>query len=100
MTVPWLLWHGQRVQNAIATAAACGYPIALAGTFGYMLLGDTGSSVPMLGYVNLQALLGVAVFSVLGAPLGVAAIHRSPPLLARWLFAAFLMIVAAKMLMV
>jgi len=46
----------------------------------------------------LQALAGVSVFSVLGAPLGVAAIHRSTPLLAKRVFAVFLFIVAFKML--
>ena len=39
MTVPWLLWHAQQVQKSIATAAACGYPIAVAGTLGFILLG-------------------------------------------------------------
>ncbi len=99
MTVPWLLWHGQQTRNAIATAAACGYPIAVAGTLGFILLGENNSGTITLGYVNLQALLGVAVFSVLGAPLGVAAIHRSRPLLARRVFALFLLVVALKMLL-
>jgi len=99
MTVPWILWHGQKVQNAIATAAACGYPIAIAGTLGFVLLGDSHSPAPTLGYVHLEALAGVALFSVFGAPLGVAAIHGSSPLLAKRLFAVFLLIVAVKMLL-
>ena len=98
MTVPWLLWHGQRVQKSIATASACGYPIAVAGTLGFVLLGDTQSSAPMLGYVHLQALAGVALFSVFGAPVGVAAVHRSSPLMAKRFFAVFLLLVAVKML--
>lgn len=99
MTVPWMLWHSQRVQTAVATAAACGYPIAIAGTLGFVLLGDSPTTAPSLGYVHLPALAGVAVFSVLGAPLGVAAVHRSSPLLAKRFFAAFLLIVAVKMLL-
>jgi uncharacterized membrane protein YfcA len=98
MTVPWLLWHGQQVRNAIATASACGYPIAIAGTVGFVFLGETNSSSPALGYVHLQALVGVALFSVIGAPLGVAAVHRSSPLFAKRFFAVFLLIVAVKML--
>ena len=98
MTVPWLLWHGQQVQKSIATASACGYPIAVAGTLGFVLLGDTQSSAPMLGYVHLQALAGVALFSVFGAPVGVAAVHRSSPLMAKRFFAVFLLLVAMKML--
>ncbi len=99
MTVPWLLWHGQRVQSAVATAAACGYPIAIAGTLGFVMLGDDTANALTLGYVHLPALAGVAIFSVIGAPLGVAAVHRSSPLLAKRFFAAFLLIVAAKMLL-
>jgi uncharacterized membrane protein YfcA len=98
MTVPWLLWHGQQTRHAIATAAACGYPIAVAGTLGFVLLGGNNTGAATLGYVNMQALLGVSVFSVLGAPLGVAAIHRSKPLFAKRVFAVFLLVVAAKML--
>jgi uncharacterized membrane protein YfcA len=99
MTVPWLLWHGQRVQNAIATAAACGYPIAIAGTLGFIFLGEGASGTVSLGYVHLPALAGVAFFSIFGAPLGAAAVHRSSPLLAKRFFAAFLLVVAAKMLL-
>ena len=86
-------------RSAVATAAACGYPIAIAGTLGFVLLGNGQSSAYSLGYVNLQALAGVALFSVLGAPLGVAAVHRSSPLLAKRVFAVFLMVVAVKMFM-
>jgi uncharacterized membrane protein YfcA len=99
MTVPWLLWHGRQVRNAVATAAACGYPIAVAGSLGFVVFGDNPSAAPALGYVHLTALAGVAVFSVLGAPLGVAAVHRSSPLLAKRIFAVFLIIVAVKMLL-
>ena len=99
LTVPWLLWHGQRVQNSIATAAACGYPIAIAGTVGFVFLGGNQSGANLLGYVHLHALVGVALFSIFGAPLGVAAVHRSSPVLAKRFFAVFLLVVAAKMLL-
>ena len=97
MTVPWLLRHGQRIQNSIATAAACGYPIAVAGTIAFVFLGPGNSAT--LGYVDLKALAGIAVFSVMGAPLGVWAIHRSKPAIAKRIFAVFLLAGAARMLM-
>lgn len=98
MTVPWLLWHGQQIRFSVATAAACGYPIAVAGTLGFVLLGSDTPGTATLGYVNLQALAGIAVFSVLGAPLGVAAIHKSNPVVAKRVFAVFLLFGAARML--
>ncbi len=98
MTVPWLLWHGIRAQNSVATAAACGYPIALAGTLSFNFLGqDLGGAGHNLGYVHLPAFAGVVVFSVLAAPLGAAAVHRSPPGLVRRIFGGFLLLVAVRL---
>lgn len=99
MTVPWLMRHGQKIQSSVATAAACGYPIAVAGTLGFVFLGSNINGAATLGFVNLQALVGIAVFSVLGAPLGVAAIHRSNPVVAKRVFSVFLLFAAARMLL-
>jgi uncharacterized membrane protein YfcA len=42
LTGPWQLWHGIKAQNAVATSAACGYPIAIAGTASFVALGLGG----------------------------------------------------------
>jgi uncharacterized membrane protein YfcA len=98
MTVPWLLWHGRAVQQSVATAAACGYPIALAGTATFILLGQQQSSLESVtGFVHLPAFAGVVLFSVISAPLGAAAVHNSPPLLVRRVFGAFMLLVAWRM---
>jgi uncharacterized membrane protein YfcA len=98
MTVPWLLWHGTRAQNAVATAAACGYPIAIAGTLSFVFLGqDLGRPGFDLGYVHLPAFAGVVALSVLAAPLGAAVVHRSPPGVVRRIFGVFLLAVAFRM---
>ncbi len=99
MTVPWLLWHGRRAQQAVATASACGFPIALAGTVTFIALGQQQTvSGSHAGYVHLQAFAGVVLFSVLSAPLGAAAVHRSPPALVRRIFGACMLLVAWRML--
>lgn len=98
MTVPWLLWHGQRAQNAVATAAACGYPIAVAGSLSFVLLGRTGTMAQNgLGYVQPAALIGVALVSALFAPVGAWLVHRSPPGVVRKLFGVFLLLLAIRM---
>ena len=99
MTVPWLLWHGVRAQNAVATSAACGYPIAIAGTLSFIVLGR-GSGLPesALGYVHLPAFLGIALTSALAAPLGVATVHRLPPRVVRRVFGLFLLFVGTRMM--
>ena len=99
LTGPWQLWHGVRAQNAVATSAACGYPIAVAGTAAFVLLG-VGGSLPdqALGYVHLPAFVGIALTSALAAPLGAATVHRLPPQLVRRIFGVFLVLVGLRML--
>ena len=99
LTGPWQMWHGIRAQNAVATSAACGYPIAVAGTFAFIFLG-AGAELPdgALGYIHLPAFAGIAVASALSAPLGAATVHRLPPALVKRLFGVFLLLVGARML--
>lgn len=96
---PWQLWHGVKAQNAVATSAACGYPIAIAGSISFLLLG-LGSELPngAFGYIHLPAFAGIAVASALAAPLGVATVHRLPPLTVRRVFGGFLILVGIRML--
>jgi uncharacterized membrane protein YfcA len=99
MTVPWLLWHGVRAQNAVATSAACGYPIAIAGTLSFIILGLSGELPEgALGYVHLPAFLGIAITSALAAPLGVATVHRLSPTAVKRVFGIFLLIVGIRMM--
>jgi hypothetical protein len=96
LTAPWLMWHGFTPHRAVASAAACGYPIALAGTAAFVVLGEgTGTA---LGYVHLPAFLCVALAGALAAPLGAALVHRSRPEWVRRLFGAFLLLTALRML--
>ena len=99
LTGPWQLWHGVRAQNAVATSAACGYPIALAGTFAFVVLG-LGGDLPegALGYIHLPALLGVALTSALTAPLGAATVHRLSPKTVKRVFGIFLILVGLRMI--
>ena len=99
LTGPWQLWHGIRAQNAVATSAACGYPIAVAGSLSLVWLG-MGGDLPdgALGYVHLPALVGIAVTSAIAAPLGAATVHRLPPKLVRRIFGGFLILVGLRML--
>lgn len=99
LTGPWQMWHGIRPQNAVATSAACGYPIAVAGTVSFIWLGwQGGLPGEALGYVHLPAFAGIALTSAVAAPLGAATVHRLPPTLVRRIFGAFLVLVGLRML--
>lgn len=100
MTVPFLSWCNVPVRKAVGTSAAVGFPIALGGTFGYVLNGMSVSGLPpgSLGFVYLPALLWVALASTLSAPFGARAAHRLPIAVLRRSFAGLLVLLAGKML--
>lgn len=101
MTIPFLLYCNVAVLQAIGTAAIVGFPIALAGSAGFVAtgMGQQGLPAYSIGYVYLPALAGLVLAGVLTAPLGAAAAHRLP---ARWLrriFALLMFALATRMLL-
>lgn len=101
MSVPFMLWCNIHLHQAIGTSAAIGLPIALAGTAGYIFNGWGAENLPIysFGYVYLPALLGVALMSVITAPLGVKLAHCFPVIRLKRLFSILLFVIATKMLL-
>jgi len=100
MTVPFMLWCNVPMLQAIGTAAAIGFPIALSGTIGFVATGlrETGLPPHSVGFVYLPALGGIVVASVLAAPLGAATAHRLPTVWLRRIFAVLFYVIATRML--
>lgn len=100
LSVPFMVWHNIPIHRAIGTSAAIGFPIAIAGTVGYIFNGWGVDNLPpySLGYVSLIALVSVAVMSVLTAPLGVRLAHSLPVNKLKRVFAIILFLVGTKML--
>lgn len=100
LTVPFLTWCNTAMRQAVATSAACGFPIALAGSLGFIVTGWQVLERPAwsLGYVYLPALVGVAAASMLSAPLGAKLAHTLPTATLKKVFAVFLALVGTKML--
>jgi uncharacterized membrane protein YfcA len=100
LSVPFMVWCNIPVHHAIGTSAAIGFPIAIAGTIGYIVngLAATRPAPAMLGYINLPALAGIVVASVLTAPLGVRLAHSLPVDRLKRIFAFLLLAVATRML--
>ncbi len=95
MTIPWLISKGMLPSRAIGSSAACGLPIALAGSIGYMLAGREFNLLgPVIGFIHLPALFAIAAASVLSAPFGARLAHRLPAQTMRRLLAAMLTILA------
>jgi uncharacterized membrane protein YfcA len=100
LSIPFLAWCNVPLKHAIGTAAAIGFPIALAGTLGYVLQGLRAQGLPEgnLGYVHLPALLFIAAASVPSAPLGARLAHRLPVRKLRAAFALLLLALGLRML--
>ncbi len=100
MTVPLLVWRGVAAVRAVGTSSACGVVIGIASAAGYALNAPEGALPEhAIGYVYLPAAIGVAVTSVLAAPLGSRLAHAiGGPALKR-VFALFLVVVAGSLLL-
>jgi uncharacterized membrane protein YfcA len=99
LSVPFMLWHNMPLHRAIATSAAIGFPIALAGATGYVAGGWDIDGLPpgSAGFVYLPALAGIVLGSVLTAPLGARTAHRLPVRPLKRVFALLLFLLALHM---
>jgi uncharacterized protein len=99
LSVPFMMWCNLPVHTAIGTASAIGFPIAVAGTLGYLASGFKQPSLPAfsVGFVYLPALFGIVMASVVTAPLGAKLAHSLPVPKLKKIFALLLLVVATKM---
>jgi len=100
LSVPFMTWCNVKVHHAIGTSAAIGFPIALAGTIGYMVSGYGAGNLPAgsWGFIYLPALAATVIVSMLVAPLGARVAHSLPVPTVKKIFAALLLVLLAKML--
>jgi uncharacterized membrane protein YfcA len=99
ISVPFMVWSNVPIHNAVATSAALGFPIAAAGTLGYVLAGRSEAGLPpgTFGFVYLPALLAIAAASVLTAPLGAKVAHSLDTRPLKRIFALLLFALAGYM---
>ncbi len=77
VSVPFMSWCNIPIHNAVATSSALGFPIALAGTIGYLVAGWNLPQMPpgAVGYLYWPALLVLSIASISTAPLGARVAH-------------------------
>jgi len=96
--VPYLTWNGYSTLRAVAVAAACGWPIALAGSIGFAVRGWGQQLEPVtLGYVHVPGMIVIGLSGSLAAPLGVYLAHRIGSAALARVFGVFLLVVALRM---
>jgi uncharacterized membrane protein YfcA len=97
--VPFMTRCSVPLREAVGTAAALGFPIALAASVGYVLGGwSLPPALPgAIGYLYVPGILIVALTSVLMAPVGTRVAHRWSVARLRRAFALLLFALAAYM---
>ncbi|MFO1194005.1 MAG: sulfite exporter TauE/SafE family protein [Rhodoferax sp.] len=77
ISVPFMTWCNVPIHRAVGTSSALGFPIALAGTAGYLIAGwNLPQSPPgTLGYLFLPGLVILSLASIVTAPLGARVAH-------------------------
>lgn len=100
MTIPFMTWCNVPLKRAIGTAAALGFPLALASSAGFIYAGWQAPGLPAgtLGFIYLPALIPVVATSVLTAPFGARVSHWLPVSRLRVAFGLLLLALALRML--
>lgn len=98
MSVPFMTWCNVSIHNAVATSAAIGFPLAVAGTTGFIIAGWTvADRTPFsVGYVNVPAFFSIVIASILFAPLGAKLTHRISARRLKLIFGLFLLLLSVK----
>jgi uncharacterized membrane protein YfcA len=101
ISVPFMTWCNVKIHHAVGTSAALGFPIAFAGTLGYIWAGQGMPAMPAgsLGYLYLPGLLVVSLASMSMAPLGARVAHSMDIRPLKRAFAVVLYVLAAYFLL-
>ena len=98
LSVAVMTLSGMAIHTAIGTAAVFGFAISLPATISYLMVdAPAGLPVGTVGLVSILGALLIAPGSVLAAPLGAWLAHSLSRAATARVFAAFLLVVAARM---
>ncbi|AEP08788.1 conserved hypothetical protein [Micavibrio aeruginosavorus ARL-13] len=101
VSVPFMTMGRVDMRQAVGTASALGLVISIPAMMGFILIGWSAPDRPpfSLGFVNMLAAIMIIPLAVAFAPLGARVAHAIPVDMLRRVFAVFLIIVAARMMM-
>ena len=101
VSVPFMTWCNIKIHDAVGTSSALGFPIALAGTLGYIWAGRGLPQMPpgAIGYLYLPGLFVISAASMLMAPVGARTAHRMDIQPLKKMFAVVLYALAAYFLL-
>ena len=100
MNVPILKFFGYSINNAIGSAAAIGFLIALFGTIGFLISGSyLDVNLPLsIGFLNIPAFLIFIPITTFMARIGARTVHRINKQKISKYFGIFLIVIGSKFL--
>jgi uncharacterized membrane protein YfcA len=100
MNVPILKFFGYSINNAIGSAAAIGFLIALFGAIGFTVTGSyLGASLPLsIGFLNIPAFLIFIPITTFMARIGARTVHKIDKKRISKYFGIFLLVIGSKFL--
>ena len=100
LLVPFLARRGLPMRTAVGTSSACGVPLAVAGTLGYIAhgWGREGLLADSVGFVHWPAALAIIAASVPMATVGAALAHRLQTRTLKQIFGVLLGLVGVDLL--
>jgi uncharacterized membrane protein YfcA len=101
LLVPYLARHGLAIRRAVGTSSACGVPLALVGSLGFVLSGwnRTGLAPHSLGFVLWPAAAAIAAAGVPMANVGARLAHRLATATLKRIFGVLLLAVGLRLLL-
>ena len=98
---PFLMSRGVPAAQAVATSAAVGFPLAMAGALGYVASGWGRAELPALslGYVYWPGALVLGLAAMFIAPLGARLAHALPDRALKTAYAALLAVAALRVML-
>jgi uncharacterized membrane protein YfcA len=101
VSVPFMTWCNVKIHDAVGTSSALGFPLAFAGTLGYVWAGQDLPQMPpgSVGYLYLPGLVVISIASMCTAPLGARTAHRMDIRPLKKVFALVLYVLAAYFLL-
>ncbi|WP_444942791.1 sulfite exporter TauE/SafE family protein [Microbulbifer sp. ZKSA006] len=98
LTVPFLSRCRVQMQRAVATSAACGLPIAIAGALSFVYQGWNNELLPewSSGYIYWPAFVGIVITSTLFARFGANLAHRLSAKMLKHCFALLLCVIGLR----
>ena len=99
LAVTYLSYKNIDMKKAVGTSAAIGFPIAIAGTVGYMISGwsKTVNDPFTFGFIYLPALLVISLASFIAAPFGASCSNNLPETRLKKIFAIVSLLLSVRM---